>query len=58
MIDKKRFREVKDKSHWDLSDPTVIQLTTSTGQDVCLVPPLFHCLGAQLVLLLHGFVAK
>ena len=46
MIDKKRLREVQDKSHWDLSDPTVIQLTISTGQGVCLVPPLSHCLEA------------
>ena len=34
------------------------ELTELTGQDVGLMPPLFYCLGAHLMLLLHGFVAK
>ena len=34
------------------------QLTELTGQDVGLMPPVFYCLGACLVLLTHGFVAK
>ena len=29
-----------------------------TGQDMGLLPPLFYCLGACLMLLSHGFVAK
>ena len=33
-------------------------LTEFTGQDVCFIPPLFSYLGACLMLLLHGFVAK
>ena len=31
-------------------------LTELTGQDVGLVSPLFYCLGACHMLLLHGFV--
>ena len=37
------------RDHW---------LTDFTGQVVGLMPPLFYCFGACLVLLLHGFVAK
>ena len=29
-----------------------------TGQDRGLIPPLFYCLGAGLMPLLHGFVGK
>ena len=29
-----------------------------TGHNVGLRPPLFDCLGAGLMVLLHGFVAK
>ena len=29
-----------------------------TEQDVAVMPPLFYCFGACLLLLLHGFVAK
>ena len=34
------------------------QHTELPGQDVGLLPPVFSCLGACLVLLTHGFVAK
>ena len=37
------------RDHW---------LTEFTGQVVGLMPPLFYCFGACLVLLLHSFVAK
>ena len=33
-------------------------LTELTWQDVGLIPPLFHCLGACFMLLFHGFVSK
>ena len=33
-------------------------LTDPTGEDVGLIPQLFYCLGACLMLLLYGFVAK
>ena len=34
------------------------QLTELAGQDMCLMPPLFYCFGACLMLLLLVFVAK
>ena len=34
------------------------KLTELTEQDVGLMPPLFYCLGACLMLRLHGFLAK
>ena len=34
------------------------ELTELTGQDVGLIPALFYCLGACLMFLLPGFVAK
>ena len=36
----------------------IINLLSSDGQDVSLMAPLFYCLGACLVLLLPGFIAK
>ena len=38
--------------------PSDHQLSKLTGQDVGLMPPLLYCLGACLMLLLHGFVTK
>ena len=35
----------------------VINFLSSLGRTE-LIPPLFYCLGAHLMLLLHGFVAK
>ena len=35
----------------------IISLTELTGQDVGLMASLFYCLGASLMLLLHGFTA-
>lgn len=36
----------------------VLILSEFTGQDVGLMPRLFYCLGACLMLLLHAFVSK
>ena len=38
--------------------PRDYELAELTGQDMGLLPPLLYCLGARLLLLLHGFVAK
>ena len=44
--------------HFFMCAENMSQLTKLTGQDVGLMSPVFYCLGACLVLLMHGFVAK